>query len=148
MIDDNLKVTGRVSISLYDKDGNLKDGREIKNLVVNNGKGFIASRMLFDVADVMSHMALGSGTTAPAATDTALESLLGVREILDSSTSPASGVVLYTSSFEAGDATGAVTEAGIFNAASGGTMLCRTTFDVINKSATDTLSVTWIITIS
>lgn len=148
MIDDNLKVTGRVSISLYDKDGNLKDGREIKNLVVNNGKGFIASRMISGGASVMSHMALGSGTTAPAAGDTALESLLGVREILDSSTSPASGVVLYTSSFEGGDATGAVTEAGIFNAASGGTMLCRTTFDVINKSATDTLSVTWTITIS
>lgn len=148
MIDDNLKVTGRVSISLYDKDGNLKDGREIKNLVVNNGKGFIASRMISGGASVMSHMALGSGTTAPAAGDTALESLLGVREILDSSTSPASGVVLYTSSFEGGDATGAVTEAGIFNAATDGTMLCRTTFDVINKSATDTLSVTWTITIS
>ena len=148
MIDDNLKVTGRVSISLYDKDGNLKDGREIKNLVVNNGKGFIASRMISGGASVMSHMALGSGTTAPAAGDTALESLLGVREILDSSTSPASGVVLYTSSFEAGDATGAVTEAGIFNAATDGTMLCRTTFDTINKSATDTLSVTWTITIS
>lgn len=148
MIDDNLKVTGRVSISLYDKDGNLKDGREIKNLVVNNGKGFIASRMISGGASVMSHMALGSGTTAPAAGDTALESLLGVREILDSSTSPASGVVLYTSSFEGGDATGAVTEAGIFNAATDGTMLCRTTFDTINKSATDTLSVTWTITIS
>ena len=148
MIDDNLKVTGQVSISLYDKDGNLKDGREIKNLVVNAGKGFIASRMISGGASVMSHMALGSGTTAPAAGDTALESLLGVREILDSSTSPASGVVLYTSSFEAGDATGAVTEAGIFNAATDGTMLCRTTFDTINKSATDTLSVTWTITIS
>lgn len=148
MIDDNLKVTGQVSISLYDQNGNLKDGREVKNLVVNNGRGFIASRMISGGSSVMSHMALGSGTTAPAAGDTALESLLGVREILDSSISPASGVVLYTSSFEGGDATGAVTEAGIFNAATDGTMLCRTTFDTINKSATDTLSVTWTITIS
>jgi hypothetical protein len=148
MIDDNLKVTGQVSISLYDQNGNLKDGREVKNLVVNNGRGFIASRMISGGSSVMSHMALGSGTTAPAAGDTALESLLGVREILDSSINPASGIVLYTSSFEGGDATGAVTEAGIFNAASGGTMLCRTTFDTINKSATDTLSVTWTITIS
>lgn len=148
MIDDNLKVTGQVSISLYDQNGNLKDGREVNNLVVTTGRGFIASRMISGGASVMSHMALGSGSTAPAAGNTALESLLGVREILDSSSSPASGIVLYSSSFEAGDATGAVTEAGIFNAASGGTMLCRTTFDTINKSATDTLSVTWSITIS
>lgn len=148
MIDDNLKVTGQVSISLYDQNGNLKDGREVNNLVVTTGRGFIASRMVTGGASVMSHMALGSGSTAPAAGDTALESLLGVREILDSSSTPASGVVLYSSSFEGGDATGAVSEAGIFNAASGGTMLCRTTFDTINKSATDTLSVTWSITIS
>jgi len=148
MIDDNLKVTGQVSLSLYDQNGNLKDGRKVKNLVVNTGRGFIASRMISGGASVMSHMALGSGSTAPATGNTALESLLGVREILDSSASPATGVVLYTSSFEGGDATGAVTEAGIFNAASGGTMLCRTTFDTINKSATDTLSVTWTITIS
>lgn len=148
MIDDNLKVTGQVSISLYDQNGNLKDGREVKNLVVTTGRGFIASRMTGNASSVMSHMALGSGSTAPAAGDTALESILGVREILDSSFSPASGVVLYTSSFEGGDATGAVSEAGIFNAASSGLMLCRTTFDTINKSATDTLSVTWTITIS
>ena len=148
MIDDNLKVKGQVSLSLHDKDGNLKDSREVKNLVVNTGRGFIAGRMISGGSSVMSHMALGSGSTAPAANNTALESLLGVREILDSSLSPASGIVLYTSSFEGGDATGAVTEAGIFNAASGGTMLCRTTFDTINKSATDTLSITWTITIS
>jgi hypothetical protein len=148
MIDDNLKVTGRVSISLYDKNGNLKDSRDVKNLVVTAGKGYISGRMITSSVSLMSHMALGSGTTAPAAGDMALESILGVRELLDTGSSPASGVVLYTSSFEAGDATGAVTEAGIFNSASGGAMLCRTTFPTINKSATDTLSVTWTITIS
>ena len=52
------------------------------------------------------------------------------------------------SAFEAGDATGAVTEAGIFNAASGGDMLCRTVFSVVNKAADDTMSVTWTITLS
>ena len=46
------------------------------------------------------------------------------------------------------DATGAVTEAGIFNAASGGTMLCRTVFSVVNKGADDSLSVTWTITLT
>ena len=57
-------------------------------------------------------------------------------------------VSVYVSAFEAGDATGAVTEAGIFNAASGGDMLCRTVFSVVNKAADDTMSVTWTITLS
>jgi flavin-dependent dehydrogenase len=58
------------------------------------------------------------------------------------------GVVTHTSTFEAGDATGAITEAGIFNAASGGQMLARTVFPAVNKSSTDTLAITWVVTIS
>ena len=98
-------------------------------------------------ADVMSHMALGSGTTAAAAGDTDLESILGSREALDS-TSASSNTITYVSSFEAGEGTGAVTEAGVFNAASSGTMLCRTVFAVVNKAADDTMSVTWTITLT
>ena len=60
----------------------------------------------------------------------------------------AANAVAYVSSFEAGDATGAVTEAGIFNASTSGTMLCRTKFNVVNKAADDTMTVTWTITLS
>ena len=74
-------------------------------------------------------------------------SILGSREALDS-TSAASNTITYVSSFEAGEATGAVTEAGVFNAASSGTMLCRTVFAVVNKAADDTMSVTWTITLT
>lgn len=147
MITDNLKLKGRVALELRGKDGQVKETREIDNLVVDAGLDFIASRMAGTSSDVMSHMALGSGTTAAAAGDTDLESILGSRELLDSVT-VTDNTVVYVSSFEAGDATGAVTEAGIFNAASAGTMLCRTVFSVVNKAADDTLSVTWTITIS
>ena len=95
-------------------------------------------------ATAMTHMALGSGTTAAAAGQTDLVTLLGSREALDSTTVTANAVA-YVASFEAGDATGAVTEAGIFNAASSGTMLCRTKFNVVNKAADDTMTVTWTI---
>jgi hypothetical protein len=96
---------------------------------------------------VMSHMALGSSTTAAAAGQTDLLSILGSREALDS-TSDSANVITYVASFEAGDATGAVTEAGIFNALTAGTMLCRTVFDVVNKAADDTLAITWTITLT
>lgn len=147
MITDNLKLKGRVALELRGKDGQVKETREIDNLVVDAGLDFIASRMAGTSSDVMSHMALGSGTTAAAAGDTDLGSILGSRELLDSVT-VTDNTVVYVSSFEAGDATGAVTEAGIFNAASAGTILCRTVFSVVNKAADDTLSVTWTITIS
>ena len=147
MIKDAMKAKGRLNIVLKDKNGQVKDTREVDNLVVNTGLAYIASRMKDTTDDAMSHMALGSGTTAAAAGDTALESQLGSREALDSTT-VTSNAIEYVASFEAGDATGAVTEAGIFNASTAGTMLCRTVFSVVNKAADDTMSVTWTITIS
>ena len=150
MINENLKLSGQLNIVLKDKAGNVKDEREIKNLVVNKGLEYIASRMKDASKSVMSHMGLGSGTTAAAASQTDLVTLLGSREALDSTTISGSNneKVVYVSAFEAGDATGAVTEAGIFNAASGGDMLCRTVFSVVNKAADDTMSITWTITLS
>ena len=147
MINDNLKLRGDVAIVLKDKNGNVKESREIHNLVVTAGLTFICSRMAGGSADVMSHMALGSSTTAASAGQTDLISILGSREALDSSTA-SSNTIVYVSSFEAGEGTGAVTEAGVFNASTAGTMLCRTVFAVVNKQADDTMSVTWTITLT
>lgn len=146
MINENIKVTGDVCIKVFDEAGNVKDERVIKNLVVSVGKTFIASRMVGVAANVMSHMAIGSSSTSPAAADTGLGGELG-RVALGSS-SASGAVATYTASFPAGTGTGAVVEAGIFNAASAGTMLCRTTFAVVNKGANDGMSVTWTITVS
>ncbi len=147
MINENLKLSGELAIVLRDKDGNVKEERTEKNLVVTTGLNYIASRMKDATATAMTHMGFGSGTTAVAAGQTDLVTLLGSRETLDSTTVTANAVA-YVASFEAGDATGAVTEAGIFNAASSGTMLCRTVFSVVNKAADDTMTVTWTITLS
>jgi hypothetical protein len=146
MIKDKLKLSGNVKIELIDQKGHIKETREIKNLVVSTGLTFICSRMADTSSNIMSHMALGSGTTAAAANQTDLVSILGSREALDS-TSASSNTITYVASFEAGDSTGAVTEAGLFNASSGGTMLCRTVFSVVNKGAQDILNITWVITL-
>ena len=147
---ENLKLSGRLNIELHGPDGALKDAREVDNLVVNAGLAYIASRMTGTAKGVMTHMGLGSGTTAAAASQTDLVSLLGAREAIDTTTLVGANLnqVQYVCGFEAGDATGAVTEAGIFNAASGGDMLCRTTFAVVNKDVNDTLTITWTITLS
>lgn len=145
MIADQIKLTGQVSIQLFDKDGNVKDSREIKNLVVAAGKQFIAGRMV-NTPTAMSHMALGASNTAAAVGDTALGSELG--RVALSSSSASGAVVTYTASFPAGTATGANVEAGIFNAASGGTLLCRTVFAVVNKGIDDAMAITWAVTVS
>tara|TARA_R110002124_G_C8752215_1_gene498352 strand:+ start:332 stop:781 length:450 start_codon:yes stop_codon:yes gene_type:complete len=147
MIKDNLKLRGDVSIVLKSADGSVKDSRAIKNLVVNDGLNFIVSRMKDTTQGAMSHMAVGSSTTAAAAGQTDLVSILGSREALDS-TAVSTNTVTFISSFEPGDGTGAVTEAGIFNASTSGDMLCRTVFAVVNKQATDSMTITWTITLT
>jgi hypothetical protein len=145
MIIDQLKITGDVVVEITGPDGQVKDRREIKNLVVNTGKAFIASRMVGTPA-VMSHMAIGASNTPAAGGDAALSAELGRAGLTSSAATDA--VVTYTASFPAGTGTGAVVEAGIFNAGSGGTMLCRTVFAVVNKGADDAMSITWQITVS
>jgi hypothetical protein len=119
----------------------------VKNLVVNTGLNFMTSRMKDTTLDAMTHMAVGSGTTAAAAGDTALETQISARVSLTSTTVTANAIE-YVAAFGAGVSTGAITEAGIFNASTAGTMLCRTVFAVVNKGAADTLQITWLVTIN
>lgn len=149
MIEEQIKITGHVDIVVTDKDGNIKDEVSVKNLVVTTGKTFIAASMLKTTTNspvAMSHMAIGAGTGSAAAGDTALGSQLGIVSLATATSSGA--VVTYTASFPAGTGTGAVTEAGIFNNSSAGTMLCRTVFSVVNKGSDDAMSITWTITVS
>lgn len=150
MLNEKLTVTGQVCIQIFDAQGNLKDTRDIKNLVVTTGKTFIASSMLKTTNSpaAMTHMGLGTGTTAAAAGDTALQAAIAGSRVTFSSATSASNVVTYVASFPAGTGTGAVTEAGIFNDPTAGTMLCRTVFSVVNKGANDAMSITWQITVS
>jgi len=146
MINEQIKVTGDVVVVVTGPDGREKDRREIKNLVVTTGKTFIASRMVGVSSNVMSHMAIGSGSASPVAGNTALATELG-RMALDSSTFN-NNSASYAATFPAGTGTGAIAEAGIFNSAAGGIMLCRTVFGVVNKGADDAMSITWSITVS
>jgi len=147
---ENLILSGKLKLVLTDSKGNIKEERNIKNLIVNTGIGHITSRMTAASAGVMSHMALGSGSSAAAAGDTALGSQLGSRVAFTSATRSGSNneSIIYIAQFGAGAGTGAVTEAGIFNASSSGTMLCRTVFSVVNKGSGDTLQVTWTVTLA
>ena len=145
MLKDNMKAKGRLSIVVKDAEGNIKDTREVDNLVVDTGLDFIASRMGGATASVMSHMAIGTGTTAAASTDTDLGTVNGSREALTSAT-VTDNTIVYVGDFSS--RTGAITEAGVFNASTAGTMLCRTVFSAVTLTSADSLQISWTITIS
>ena len=140
------KATGKLTVEIKDKHGNVKETREATNLVVSAGLDFIASRMKDATATAMSHMAIGTGSTAAASGNTTLGTE-SARQAL-TSTTVNNNAVSYVASFAAGTGTGAITEAGVLNAASSGTLLCRTVFSVVNKGASDSMTITWTITIS
>lgn len=140
-------IKGELTLRLFDSNGNLKHEMTVPNLIMDVGKDYIASRIMQGTATVMSHMAVG--TSNANSTDSTLTTLgTQAGRVALTSTTLADNVVEYEALFPAGTGTGALVEAGIFNDSSAGTMLCRTTFSVVNKSASDTLTINWIITIS
>lgn len=138
-------MAGLVRVELVSAEGELVWREEVSNLIVDAGKNQIAQRMIDTSVAAPSHMAVGTGVTAPAAGDTTLGTELD-RNALTSNTRSGK-VETLVGTWAAGDATNAaISEAGIFNAASVGTLTARATFTAINKGASDTLTITWTIT--
>lgn len=128
--------------------GRWTDRLSFQNLVVSAGKAGMASRCNGAGGEAaFTYLAVGTGTTAPAAGDTALQT-----EIIDSGLARASATVSRVTTSVTNDTaqldttwnvtgTKAVTEAGAFNAASAGTLLGRQTFSAVNVANGDTLEV-------
>lgn len=141
MLNDGLKLKGHVSIKV-----NGEVVQEIPNLVVTTGKNYVASRIKDATATAMSHMAIGTSSTTPAAANTTLGAEAG--RVTLTSTTVTNNQIAYVATFGAGTGTGAIVEAGLFNASAGGTLLCRTTFSTVNKGASDSMTITWTVTVS
>lgn len=130
--------------------GRHKDNIKLANLVTNAGMAGIASRINgADSEAAFTYIAVGTGTTAAAVTDTTLET-----ETAASGLSRAAATVSRQTTDVTNDTarltrtftvtgTVAVTESGVFNAASSGVLLCRQTFSAINVVNGDQLTITW-----
>lgn len=129
-----------------------RKGNEIYRQIIHNvsttvGKAHIADQLAGTPAEsAMSHMAIGTGADAgadPTALTTELSRLALVSNVATTNT------VLYQCTWAAGVGTGTITEAGIFNAATVGTMLCYVHWDsAIPKVADVELTLKWTVTIS
>lgn len=138
----NVIVTGK----LYDKDGNLKQMFVKHNLITDAGFKFLVDCMANETRPAaMRYIAIGSGTASPVSGNTALGAEMLRKKCNYSYVSP-NKYFSYNVTFNAGEATGAITEAGIFNASSGGTLFDRVTFPVINKGALDIYNIDFTLT--
>ena len=146
---DALPVIGHVRVEVFGPDGALKDFREVDNLIVTVGKNLIADNLLASpTLGKPTHMELGTGTTAPAAGDTALQTVIASSRVALTSKTRSANVVTLVADWAAGTATNsAITEAGVFDASSSGNMSSRATFTAIPKGASDTLKITWTYTV-
>lgn len=141
-VNENAKVVGRLQIIL---NGKLHD--ELNNLVVDVGKEWVAG-MMTGVGNAITHMEVGSGTTVASAGQTALTSAVDRNALTVAGGTQTSNTVQYACTWGDGDGNGALTEAGLFDQATGGVMLARTVFDVINKGPGDVMTIVWTITVA
>lgn len=151
MFNDKISVTGEVDIKKFNEAGELTEHRIIPNLVVNIGKNYIAGRMSGLPPTVMTHMALGapSSSVAVLLSDTSLTTEIARVAVAIPGGTQVGSAVAFTATFPAGIGTNtSITEAGIFSASTFGNMLARTIFTAVNKLTTDTIVISWTITIS
>lgn len=145
---DAVKLKGSLVAVLKKADGSVEVRRK-DNMILNGGFDFIADAIGKSASrpNVMSHIAIGTGTTAAAASQTALVTE-STRKAATYQHSTGTKVFEISAEFQPGEGTGAITEAGVCNAASGGTFLDRVTFAVINKGADDGLTIKFQFTLS
>ena len=143
-----LHLKGTLTLTLEKEDGSI-EVRKKDNIIVNSGFDFICAQVAGAPAAVMQAIALGTGSATPVASQTALTTELA-RQAATYAHTIGTQTFTLSSTFAAGVATGAITEAGVFNntSPSSGTMLDRVTFSVINKGAQDTLTAQFQFTLS
>ena len=137
MLTSNIHLKGRVQAYL----GEILVA-DFHNLVVTVGKRYVAQRLIDNSMAPIDHIGVGTNGALPSL---AQEDLLTPLDGRQAATGVRSGTIArFTASFAAGVATGSLVEAGLFNAAAGGTMLSRVVFPTaIVKPADQALTLVW-----
>lgn len=147
---DKTEEFGIFSLTHRNAKGAIVGARIVHNLITSAGKAGIASRINGSGSEAaFTYLAVGTGTTAAAVGNTALET-----EITDSGLQRVNATASRVTTVVANDTarlvntftvtgTKAVTEAGILNAGSGGTLLSRQVFTAVNVANGDSLQLTY-----
>jgi len=144
-----LKLKGKVTIRKLDKNGNVLEEETFNNLVVNDGKAAVAG-LIIGTGTAFGYIAIGTGTTAESATDTAMETEVARKAATTSqvTTTVTNDTARFEATFSSADGLSgqqAITEYGLFNDPSAGTMLAHAIKAAKNMDwdAGEQLQVTW-----
>jgi hypothetical protein len=139
-----MPIRGFMSLRLYDEEGNVKQAVDKANTVTELMDAHVADQLSDSGGAAIGYMSIGTGSGQTSAS-TGLATSLD-QNALDSTTQgtgAADNDVVYVCTWAAADGTGAITEAGVFQANNNTTLMLYDDFDVVNKGAADTLVITW-----
>ena len=154
-----LKISGKVDVSLRHADGTIEE-RHLDNLIVDSGLEGVASRIAphdgsINPSSPYNYIALGTSGSGVSGDQTSLVSELPFsatyarqQDTLASFVSSGPKQLILSVTYGPAEATGTISESGVFNAATGGDMMARQAFSTINKGEGDSLTITWTITLS
>ncbi len=145
-------LKGHIKLELFDAEGKLKQIIDKDNTFVDTGDAHVADQLAATPGEAaMGFMAIGTSSVPFAVESTELGSEIDRNPLVGGYPEQGTGAndnkVTYKATWAAADGSGALTEAGIFNSSLGSSMLAASTFPVINKGASDVLTITWIVTI-
>jgi hypothetical protein len=154
---ETLNMQGYLTLIGTDRAGRVIQRQRVKNRIVSSGRNLVAEMFSGQFAGPpptpVTHMAVGTGTNAPADSDTALQAQRGARKAITSTQVTQfneAGVNRVRVSLqtvfdfnEANDPAIPLTEAGIFTAATGGVMYNRVVFEPVTKTNAFKLTLLW-----
>lgn len=151
-IGDVLMLRGSIQVALCDLEGKILRSQIINNTVVTVGRAWVLKQLESTdhvTSQNISHMGIGSDTTAPATSQTAL-GLSVTRKAISSfdttnlTANPPNWQAQIQFATNEGNTT--LAEVGIFNSNAGGTMLARATFASFVKATSNVLNISYNIT--
>lgn len=135
---EGVRIRGLVQSVLRREDGSVLY-QATENLVTDDGFDLLCNVLGLNAQPSdLTHIAVGTGTTAAAAGDSALGTQVA-RKVATYAHTTGTKVMSLVATFGPNEGTGALTEAGCLNAANGGVLFNRVVFDAINKAAGDSL---------
>lgn len=149
-----IQLKGSLVIALRNIEGQEIERREVRNIIVTAGRAWILKHIVGsavfagNVTAPLNYLAVGTSTTAPATSDTTLNSET-TRKTIDAFTTGniTSNPPSYQleASFATNEANTTLGEVGLLNSSSTGTLLAHATFGTINKTTSNTLGISYTI---
>ena len=151
---DTIRLKGSLIAVLKNLQGQEVDRREQHNIIVTAGRAWVLKHIVGTAVFAgnetapLNYLAIGTSTTAPATSDTTLGSEVTRKTIQNFTTSNlTSNPPSYQleCSFATNEGNTTLGEVGLLNSSASGTLLAHATFSTINKTTSNTLSISYTI---